>query len=124
MKVLIADDSPLLRDRLKGLLKKFEFVLIVGEAGNGTEALQLIRETDPDVAILDIRMPEINGIELLKTIRKTGPRPMIIMLTNYPYKQYRKRCLAEGADFFLDKNQDIEELSEIIGGFAIEMKHF
>lgn len=124
MKVLIADDSPLLRDRLKGLLKKFEFVLVVGEAGNGTEALQLIRETDPDLAILDIRMPEINGIEVLKMIRESGPRPLIIMLTNYPYKQYRERCLAEGADFFLDKNKDIEELTEIIGELAIEMKHF
>lgn len=124
MKVLIADDSQLLRDRLKGLLNNFDSVHVVAEAGNGAEALQLIHETDPDVAILDIRMPEINGIELLKTIRETGPRPMIIMLTNYPYKQYRERCLAEGADFFLDKNQDIEELSEIIGGLAIEMKHF
>lgn len=118
MNVLIADDSQLLRDRLKGLLKKYESVNVVGEAQNGTEALQLIRETDPDVAILDIRMPEINGIEVLKKIREIGPRPKIIILTNYPYKQYKERCLAEGADFFFDKNRDIEELTEIIAGLA------
>lgn len=121
MKVLIADDSTLLRDRLKGLLKNFDSVYVVAEAENGAEALQLIRETDPDVAILDIRMPEINGIEVLKKIRETGSRPKIIILTNYPYKQYRERCLAEGADYFFDKNLDIEELTEIIASLGIEM---
>lgn len=122
MKVLIAEDSDLLRDRLKGLLKKFDSVLVVAEAENGDEALRLIRQTDPDVAILDIRMPKINGIEVLKKIRMTGSRPQIIILTNYPYKQYRDRCLAEGADYFFDKNKDIEELSELIGGLASGME--
>lgn len=122
MKAIIADDSPLLRDRLKGLLSKFENINIVGEAGNGTETLLLIRETDPDIAIIDIRMPEINGIEVLKIIRETGPRPKIIILTNYPYKQYRERCMAEGADYFFDKNQDIAELTEVITRIANETK--
>ena len=122
MKVLIADDSELLRERLKGLLKNFEFVYVVGEAGNGTEALKLIRETDPDVAILDIRMPEISGIVVLSKIRENGLRPKIIILTNYPYKQYKDRCLAEGADYFFDKNHDISELTEMIAGLANEMK--
>ena len=122
MKILIADDSILLRERLRGLLKTFENIIIVGEAGNGKEALQLIHETNPDVVILDIRMPEINGIEVLKKIRETGSMLKIIMLTNYPYKQYKERCIAEGADYFFDKNQDIEKLTEIISEMAIEMK--
>jgi DNA-binding NarL/FixJ family response regulator len=122
MKILIADDSPLLRDRLKALLKNFDFVDVVAETGNGVEALKLISETDPDLAILDVRMPELNGIEVLKKIRESGPRPKIIILTNYPYKQYKKRCMAEGADYFFDKNQDIEELTETIARLAIEIE--
>jgi len=122
MKLLIADDSALFRDRLKTLLNNFEFVSVVAEAGNGVEALQLIQETDPDVAILDVRMPELNGIEVLKKIREGGPRPKVIILTNYPYKQYRDRSLAEGADYFFDKNQNIQNLTEIITKLGNEMK--
>ena len=94
----------------------------MGEAENGTEALKLIREKDPDMAILDIRMPDMNGIEVLKKIRETGPRPMICILTNYPYKQYKERCMVEGADYFFDKNQDIEKLIDLIASLAPEKK--
>jgi len=118
MKIIIADDSKLLRDRIKLLFSSYENLSIVGEAETGTEALQLIRETDPDLAIIDIRMPELNGIEVLKKIRESGPRPKICMLTNYPYKQYRDRCLTEGADYFFDKNQNIEQLTELITSLA------
>lgn len=114
MKIVIADDSLLLRERIKELLKDFESVSIVGEAGNGKEALQLISERNPDLAIIDIRMPEINGIEVLKKIRETGSCLKIIILSNYPYKQYRERCMAEGADYFFDKNQDSGKLTDII----------
>lgn len=122
MKLLIADDSALFRDRLKRLLNNFEFVSEVAEAGNGVEALQLIHETDPDVAILDVRMPELNGIEVLKKIREGGLRTKVIILTNYPYKQYRERSLAEGADYFFDKNQNIQNLTEIITKLGNDMK--
>lgn len=122
MKLLIADDSVLFRDRLKRLLNNFEFVSVVAEAGNGVEALKLIHDTDPDVVILDVRMPELNGIEVLKKIREGGPRPKVIILTNYPYKQYRDRSLAEGADYFFDKNQNIQNLTEIITQLGNEIK--
>jgi DNA-binding NarL/FixJ family response regulator len=122
MKILIADDSSLLRDRLKGLMRQIDSVSVFMEAENGEEALLLIREINPDVAILDIRMPEMNGIELLKRIREGGSQLKIIILTNYPYKQYRERCLAEGADYFFDKNKDIAGLTEVITRIAIETK--
>jgi DNA-binding NarL/FixJ family response regulator len=94
----------------------------VGEAENGPEALHMIEETRPDLAIIDIRMPEMNGIELLKKVREPGPGPKICILTNYPYKQYRDRCLADGADYFFDKNQDVEELTRVITELSIEQK--
>jgi len=103
-------------------MRQIDSVSVFMEAENGEEALLLIREINPDVAILDIRMPEMNGIELLKRIREGGSQLKIIILTNYPYKQYRERCLAEGADYFFDKNKDIAGLTEVITRIAIETK--
>ncbi len=114
MKILIADDSSLLRDRIKSLLQNINNNYVIHEAENGTEALQIIQEKQPDLAILDIRMPEMNGIEVLKKIRELKLKVTVCMLTNYPYKQYRERCLDEGADYFFDKNMDIEQMSDVI----------
>jgi YesN/AraC family two-component response regulator len=90
IQILIADDSSLMRDRIKSLLNNINNNSVVYEAENGVEALQLIREKEPDLAILDIRMPEMNGIEVLKKIREMGLRTKVCMLTNYPYKQYKE----------------------------------
>jgi DNA-binding NarL/FixJ family response regulator len=118
MKIVLADDSSLLRDRIKSLLNSINNVSVVGEAENGVEALQLIREKEPDLAILDIRMPEMNGIEVLKKIREIGLRTKVCILTNYPYKQYREKCLSAGAEYFFDKNQSIDELMEVVSTLA------
>ena len=114
MKIIIADDSALLRERIKSLVLSVQKVKIVGEAVNGMEALKLIEDTDPDLVILDIRMPELNGIETLKKIKKSGSRTKVCMLTNYPYLQYRERCMAEGADYFFDKNHDFQKITEMV----------
>jgi len=70
VKIIIADDSSLLRDRIKSLLNGLKEKLVLYEAENGVEALQLIEDKKPDQAILDIRMPEMNGIEVLKKVRE------------------------------------------------------
>jgi DNA-binding NarL/FixJ family response regulator len=114
MKIIIADDSSLWRDRIKSLLESINNVHVEGEAENGVEALQLIRKIEPDLAILDIRMPELNGIEVLKKIREMGLQTKVCILTNYPYKQYKERCIAAGTDYFIDKNLDIQQLLDII----------
>jgi DNA-binding NarL/FixJ family response regulator len=114
MKLAIADDSALLRERIKDLVKMFSAVKIVGEAENGVEALQLIIDKEPDLVILDIRMPEMNGIEVLKKIKERGSKTKICILTNYPNQQYKKRCLAEGADYFFDKNKDFQRIATVI----------
>ncbi|MGD0755995.1 MAG: response regulator transcription factor [Bacteroidales bacterium] len=118
MKIVLADDSSLLRDRIKSLLNSINNVSVVGEAENGVEALRLIMEKEPDLAILDIRMPEMNGIEVLKKIREIGLRTKVCILTNYPYKQYREKCLSAGAEYFFDKNQSIDELMEVVSTLA------
>jgi DNA-binding NarL/FixJ family response regulator len=110
MKIVIADDSSLWRDRIKSLLIDINEVFVVSEAENGADALQIIRKKEPDLAILDIRMPEMNGIEVLQKIRKLKMNVKIIMLTNYPYPQYKKRCMDAGADYFLSKTGDFEDI--------------
>ena len=121
MKVVIADDSPLLRERLKSLILSVRNVDIVGEAVNGIEALDFIKNKNPDLIFLDIRVPELNGIETLEKIKKSGSQTKVCILTNYPYPQYKTRCLAEGADYFFDKNQDFQQIREMIAN--LEQSH-
>jgi DNA-binding NarL/FixJ family response regulator len=114
MKILIADDSSLLRDRIKSLLNSLNHNPMIYEAENGVDALQLIREKKPDLVILDIRMPEMNGIQVLKEIRKLKIKTKVCILTNYPYPQYKKRCFEAGADYFLRKTEEFEEIEIIV----------
>jgi DNA-binding NarL/FixJ family response regulator len=118
VKIVIADDSAMIRERIKYLVVTVEGAEVVGEAANGIEALRLIKETDPDLVILDIRMPELNGIDTLERIKKSGSRTKVCMLSNYPYPQYKERCIAIGADYFFDKSQDFHEVRAVIADLA------
>jgi DNA-binding NarL/FixJ family response regulator len=118
MTIIIADDSPILRNRLIGLLRSCVSVEIIGEADNGAEAVRIILEKKPDMAIIDVRMPEMNGIEVLMKIKKLQSKTRICVLTNHPYRQYRERCIAEGALHFFDKNQDIQLMIDVINNYS------
>ncbi|MBI3423054.1 MAG: response regulator transcription factor [Acidobacteria bacterium] len=114
LKVLIADDSALLRERLTRLLSAIEGVEVAGEAPDGATALQLAQVIKPDALILDLRMPGGSGIEVLQQIRQDGGKLKVIILTSFPYPQYRERCLAAGADYFFDKSEELELVSETL----------
>ena len=114
LRVFVADDSAFIRERLPERLVDFAGVEIVGQASDGEKALASIRILKPDVAILDIRMPGKSGIEVLQELRKDESSPVIIMLTAYPYPQYRDKCMALGADFFLDKAEEFDKLDDIL----------
>ena len=114
MRIVIADDSELLIDRIKESLKDIKGVKIVGEAKNGIEALKIIREKEPDFIFLDICLPELNGIEVLKKMKENGSKSKVCIFTNYPYSQYETKCMAEGADYFFDKNNDFQEIKKLI----------
>ena len=119
MKIVIADDSALWRDRIKSILIDINNVFVAGEAENGEDALQLIREKDPDLAIIDIRMPEMNGIEVLKKIRELKMKIKVCILTNYTYPQYKKNCLEAGTDYFLSKTEDFEDINIVISDLSM-----
>jgi DNA-binding NarL/FixJ family response regulator len=114
MKVFIADDSAVVRERLTEMLSELPEIEIIGQAEDGLEAINLIEKLNPDVVILDIRMPRGNGIDVLQNIKKNNPSLIVIMLTNYPYPQYRKKCMKAGADYFFDKSTEFEKVTEML----------
>ncbi len=114
MKVFIADDSKIFRVRLKEMLSELTEIEIIGEAENTLETTKRIRKLNPDVVILDIRMPDGSGIDVLKHIKKNNRAPVVIILTNYPYPQYRKKCVELGASYFFNKSDEIEKVLEAL----------
>jgi DNA-binding NarL/FixJ family response regulator len=113
MKVFIADDSTVLCERLIEMLSDIPGIEIIGHAQDVTGALYSIKKLNPDIVILDIRMPGGSGIDVLQDIKKEKQAPMVIILTNYPYPQYRKKCLGLGADYFFDKSTEFEKVTEL-----------
>lgn len=114
IKILLVDDIEIIRERIKTLLKQIPATLSLIEAGDANEAVLQLISVKPDAVILDIRMPGRNGLELLKEIKKVCPSARTIILTNYPYPQYRKKCFELGADYFLSKSTEFENLLSII----------
>jgi len=114
MKIVIADDAEMMRNRVKDALTKFKDIEIVGEAKNGEEALTLILNKKPDFVILDIRMPGMSGIEVLKELRQQDCTCRICVFTNYPYPQYKQKCMTEGADYFFDKSEGFQSLIDTL----------
>lgn len=114
MRLFIADDSKVLRERLVEILAELDGVDIVGQERDATKVLEAINRFEPDLIILDIRMPKGNGILILEAIKKKEKPPVVIMFTNYPYLQYRKRCMDAGADYFFYKSTEFEKMIDII----------
>ena len=119
MKLFIADDSTLVRECLVALISEIEGVELVGQAGDTREAIQGIQHSKPDIVILDVRMPGGNGIQVLEAIKKKKAAPVVIMLTAFPYPQYRKKCLEAGAEYFFDKSTEFERVAEVLA----ELRH-
>jgi DNA-binding NarL/FixJ family response regulator len=115
MRVFIVDDSRIIRERLISMLAEVEGIEIAGYAEDAFSAVDLVRESKPEVVILDIQMPgAASGIYALEKIRCEKPAPTIIMLTNYSYPQYRKKCADGGAAFFFDKSTEFEKVPEVL----------
>ncbi len=114
MNVYVVDDSAVVRERLISMLSEMKKTEIIGEGGDAVEAFQFIQQSNPDVVILDLRMPGGGGMGLLKKLRKSARIPITVVLTNYPYPHYRKKCLEAGAKYFLDKSTEFSKIPEIL----------
>jgi DNA-binding NarL/FixJ family response regulator len=114
MKVLIVDDSEVVVQRLRSSLAEVAGLEIVGQADNVADAVLEIRKLRPDVIILDIRMPGGSGIDVLEGLKAYPRPPIVIMLSNYSDRQYRKKCLQSGARFFFDKSAEFQKVAEVL----------
>ena len=112
MKVFIVDDSAIVAERLRSLLAEIEGVEFVGQAQNESDAIKSIMKLKPDAVIMDIRLAGGSGMSVLEKIKKEQPSTIVIMLTNYPYPQYKHKCKELGADYFFDKVTEIEKIAE------------
>jgi DNA-binding NarL/FixJ family response regulator len=115
--VFTADDSLIVQDRLRTILDELTGVDIVGQVGTVTEAISTIRRLQPDVVILDLRLPGGSGIDVLHQIRQNGVGAIVIILTNYTFAGYRQKCLDAGADFFLDKSTEFDQIPGLFERF-------
>ena len=114
MKILIVDDSELIRQRLASMLQEIKEMEIVGMAGNAEETYPYFNGSHLDVIILDIHLPGENGIKILEKVKKKNKMVKVIILTNFPYPQYRRKCIELGADYFVDKSEEFELIEEIL----------
>ncbi|MFF6908469.1 response regulator [Streptomyces sp. NPDC012389] len=121
--VLIADDQPMQRFGFRMLLESQDDMAVVGEAGDGTEAINLIARHQPDVALMDIRMPGLDGIEATRRIIRSGSRTRVLIVTTFDLDEYAYDGLRAGASGFLVKDALPEELLSgiraVAGGDAV-----
>ena len=110
IKILIVDDQPIIREGLAAILSDYEDIQVVGKAKNGLEAIQLVKDRQPDVVLLDIQMPVMSGLESLVTIKEHYPTTAVIMLTTFVDHDYIYEALRKGASGYLLKDVDLEQL--------------
>ncbi len=114
IKIILADDHAIVRSGLARLLQQQEGMEIVGQADSGVSAVALTRQLSPDVVIMDIGMPDLNGIEATRQIIKESPRIKVIGLSMHSSKKYIREMFKAGASGYLLKNCSFEELMEAL----------
>lgn len=114
IKLLIADDQQLIRDSLKIVLDTNDTIEVIGAVSNGVEVIRAVRENRPDVVLMDIRMPEMDGVQCTQIIKENYPEIKIIILTTFDDDEYIFSALKYGASGYLLKGISMEQLVEAI----------
>ena len=109
-RILICDDHKILRDGLTRILNEFDSTLIIDEAAGGKECIQQLELNSYDLLILDLSLPDIDGMEVLRTVKTNWPQTNVLMLSMRSEEQYAVRCLQEGAAGYLNKEVASEEM--------------
>jgi DNA-binding NarL/FixJ family response regulator len=113
-RILIADDHAMVRDGVRNLVNQISGVEIVGEAANGNQALELFEKLKPDMLIMDISMPDMNGMDVSKNILLKNPTANIVILSMYDDHDYISRCIEYGVKGYVVKNESGAELENAI----------
>lgn len=114
IRVLIVDDERHIRNLIRLIVSSLG-AEVVGEAGDGVQALELYKQLSPDITMLDINMPKLDGISVLKQIVALNPRSLVIMMTSLNAIDVVKECIDNGARNYILKNVPADELSKMIG---------
>jgi len=114
IKVMIADDYPMIRKGLKKLLELEDDIEVIAQASDGREAVEFAKSYDPDVILMDINMPELNGLQAIEILKNDGCRSKIIVLTIHEDKEYLFKTLKLGAQGYVLKDAEPEILAEAI----------
>jgi DNA-binding NarL/FixJ family response regulator len=118
VRVLIVDDHPVVRAGLTTLLRKEASLRVVGSAHNSDEALSIIKRTEIDLMLLDLRMPKVNGIDLLRMIQKLPHPPAVVILSSYKYEEEIYQAFSAGARGYLSKNASRAEIVKAIAAVS------
>jgi len=114
IRIILADDHKIVRQGLRSLLKSHPGFEVVGEAGDGEQALKLMEELSPDIAFMDVMMPNLNGIEAAKIAQQRGLKTKLIFLSMHANSTYAVRALRSGALAYVLKDSDFSEILQAI----------
>jgi DNA-binding NarL/FixJ family response regulator len=118
IRVVIADDHAIMRVGIRNILSRSSDICVVGEANNGAEAIQLINELNPDVLILDMEMPVMDGVEVARRLQANQSPVRILVLSAYDDRQYILEMLNMGASGYLIKDEAPEVIVDAVQGIA------
>jgi DNA-binding NarL/FixJ family response regulator len=117
-RVVLAEDNELVRKGIKRLLNKAEDISVIGEAGDGLEAVRLVKKLLPDLLLLDVEMPGLNGIEVARRLNKGKSKTRILVLSAYDDQEYIRGMLDNGASGYLIKDEAPQRILEAVRGVA------
>lgn len=110
IRVLIVDDHAILRDGIRSILESQEDIIVIGEASDGAEALEYVRRLLPDIVLMDISMPKVNGLEATQQIKEQFPNVKVLILTQHDNREYIKPVLQAGASGYVLKRSGRREM--------------
>jgi len=118
IRVVLVDDHPVVRSGIRHLLEKTSDIVVVGESGEGSEAMRLIDELAPDIVLLDMEMPGQTGVEIARGLQAAGSLVRILAISAYDDEHYIIALLASGAAGYLTKDEAMEKIDEAVRGIA------
>ena len=114
MKVVIVDDSVEIQERLLTMLREIPGIEIAGQATTVAQAISTVHVLKPDVMIVDLRLPDGSGLDVLRLTQREQIQTRVIVLTNFPYPQYEQRARAAGAYAFLNKAKEFDRVADLV----------
>jgi DNA-binding NarL/FixJ family response regulator len=113
-KVLIVEDAKLIRDRLTSALSNLNDLIEIHMATRLSEAVACYENIHPHIIILDLSLPDGSGIRFLENVKKESPGTIVIILTNFPFPQVKKKCKQLGSDYFFSKENEFDEVISVV----------